>query len=880
MQRLVFILFLCGFTLWGQRDAAHWYFGNFAGLDFNEGQPQDLDDGELDTTEGCSAISDKDTGELLFYTEGTTIWNRNHEVMLNGTDLSGSLSSTQSAVIIPLPGSNTLFYVITTDVVQAYQSGGTGNGINYSVVSMTGDGGLGEVIEKNTALLAQGSEKVSVVETGDGINYWVVTHYENAFFSFLLSAAGMSANPVVSTIGPDIDNFENYRGAMKIAPNGSRLAIAHTIFEPSLGGMAFVYDFDNDTGVVSNQTLLSNALVYYGVEFSSDSSKLYLSGKTLDAEGQSDRIIIEQYDLNAPSIPNSRYVVADQDNGLLSDLAGALQIAMDRKIYHAIPGTTLSVINAPKLSESSIGYSELSVSLGLRTSSFGLPQYIQSFFESFITIDNTCEGDMTSFIVDTNANVTAAQWNFGDVASGANNTSTLLNPVHTFSEPGIYAVTVEFQFTDRVPKTFVEFVEITPLLDLPSSIDFNQCDIDGDNDGVSVFNLVNFANAEIQIDGLEYTFYSSLADAQLQENPITNTSFYANSTNGEIIYLVPGGSLECNNIIEVTLTVFSGNGNNDFTYSLCDVLLSQNDVWIALNALGDDILSGFPESAAIDFYLTIDELAAQVNELNINNVPHSFSELGFENVYYRVIDGANCLGTGNVTFDILLGAEEKIKTVIFCTSDGGLALVPENTYSSYLWSTGETSPSIFVTEPGPYNLEVTTLSGCDGRLQFIVQEIDLFDITIEVNDFRQYNSIVVTPSDATLDLLYSIDGGLTYQQHGVFDNLIAGYYSLIVKDREGCNAINEILLVRGAPRYFTPNEDGFNDFWHVNKAETYPGLTVAIMDRYGKNLANLTSTSQGWNGTYGGVALPTGAYWYLINYDGQSYAGHFTLIRR
>ena len=262
---------------------------------------------------GCSAISDKDTGELLFYTEGTTVWNRNHNVMLNGTDLLGSLSSTQSAVIVPRPGSNSLFYIFTTDEVQAYQNTGSGNGINYSVVSMTGDGGLGEVIEKNVNLLENGSEKISVVETADGANFWIVTHFENSFYAYLFDASGVNTTPVVSTIGPNINDFENFRGAMKIAPNGSKLAISHCLFEPNLDGLAYVYDFDNATGVVSNELLISDELVYYGVEFSSDSSKLYFSGKTVNSSGESDRILIEQYDLNAANIINSRHVVLDYE---------------------------------------------------------------------------------------------------------------------------------------------------------------------------------------------------------------------------------------------------------------------------------------------------------------------------------------------------------------------------------------------------------------------------------------------------------------------------------------------------------------------------------------------------------------------------------------
>lgn len=863
-----------------QRDAANWYFGSFAGLDFNSGTPVAIDDGALDTTEGCSAISNKDTGDILFYTEGTTVWNRNNQVMLNGTDLLGSLSSTQSAVIVPLPGSSTLFYIITTDEVQAYQNNGMGNGINYSVVSMAGDNGLGEVIEKNTNLLIEGSEKISVVETADGINYWIVTHFEDTFYSYLLDASGISNTPVISTVGPNINDFENFRGAMKISPDGSQLAIAHCLFEPNLGGLAYLYDFNNTTGVVSDQLLIGDDLVYYGVEFSSDSSKLYFSGKTIDDQGLSDRYVIEQYDLNEASIPNSRYVVLNRESEALSDLAGALQIAMNRKIYHALPGPTLSVINSPKLSGPSINFTEGSVNLVLSNSSFGLPQYIQSFFESFITINNVCENDTTVFTVDSNANVTAALWNFGDPSSGPNNTSTSINPTHNFTSPGLYTITVEFQFSDRVPKTFVEFVEIIPQLDVPASIIFSQCDIDGVDDGRSIFNLIDFTNEELQIDNLQYRFYNSIADAQLDQNPIASPTIYSNATNGETIYLVVGSESSCNDIIEIILDVAVNPQGTNFTYALCDILLSKQDVWQALQILQNEILQNFPANSSLDFYLSIDDVIAQTNELNLNTVPSSLSAEGFLSVYYRVLGDADCLAIGEVNFDILQGVDEEIKMVNFCTSDGGALLATDGSYLSYQWSTGETTPSIVVNEVGTYNLDVVTQEGCDGKIQFVVTETAIFDISIQVLDFQQYNAIIVTPSDSSIDLLYSIDGGQTFQNNGHFTNLIPKYYNLIVKDLDECNEYNELVLIRGAPRYFTPNNDGTNDFWHVKEAENYQGMEVKIFDRFGKLLYEMDNRNRGWDGTYNGVLMPTNGYWYKIAYEGAEYYGHFTLIRR
>jgi len=151
---LIFVLPLCA-----QRETANWYFGSNSGLDFNSGNAQVLSGGQLSTTEGCSTVSDNN-GSLLFYTNGVEIWNKNHDIMQNGSGLLGSDSSSQSAIVVPNVSNPNIYYVFTADVYQAYANGGGGNGFNYSIVDMSLDGGLGRVISKNISLLHQSSDKV------------------------------------------------------------------------------------------------------------------------------------------------------------------------------------------------------------------------------------------------------------------------------------------------------------------------------------------------------------------------------------------------------------------------------------------------------------------------------------------------------------------------------------------------------------------------------------------------------------------------------------------------------------------------------------------------------------------------------------------------
>ena len=136
---LTYCFFFSTVLVFAQKQANIWYFGNRAGLDFNQVPPQPLNNSNLSAVEGTSSIADNN-GRLLFYTNGLAIMNRKHLLMKNGGALAGHPSSTNNAVIVPLPGSDSIYYVFTTgaadEITQQFQ---------YNIVNMKGDGGFGEV---------------------------------------------------------------------------------------------------------------------------------------------------------------------------------------------------------------------------------------------------------------------------------------------------------------------------------------------------------------------------------------------------------------------------------------------------------------------------------------------------------------------------------------------------------------------------------------------------------------------------------------------------------------------------------------------------------------------------------------------------------------
>ena len=150
---LIFFLLVFSFSpnkLFAQGEANIWYFGEGAGLDFNSGTPIAITDGALHTLEGCAAISNS-SGSLLFYTDGDTVWNKQHHPMPNGTCLKGDQSSTQAAIIVPKPGSSSIYYVFTTS---SHDGSGGIQECRYSEIDMSLSSGLGDVTTNKNILLS------------------------------------------------------------------------------------------------------------------------------------------------------------------------------------------------------------------------------------------------------------------------------------------------------------------------------------------------------------------------------------------------------------------------------------------------------------------------------------------------------------------------------------------------------------------------------------------------------------------------------------------------------------------------------------------------------------------------------------------------------
>lgn len=366
MTKYLYVIIFCTYCCFGQTNpeikrATHWYFGNRAGLDFSSGTAVADTNGKLYSDESCAAISDT-AGNLLFYTNGVTIWDRNHNVMPNGIGLFGCISSVQGSIIIPQPNSTTLFYVFTLDCAENLGA----KGMNYSIVDLSLNAGFGDVILKNQLLFTPNSEAMAATMNCSRDSIWVVGHEygTNAFYAYLITENGLNITPVISNIGTPVNVYESQ---MKFSPNNKKVACYLDLF-----------DFNFSNGTLSNSIQLP--LTGYGTSFSSDSKKLYISSSgnlivQLDATKSNSVDIANSYQIIYNGPDNSEYL--------------GLQLSIDHKIYIASPdATNISTIDNPNNFGINANFNPYSVSLNNKICQGTFPSFIESYFDDSYNKNN------------------------------------------------------------------------------------------------------------------------------------------------------------------------------------------------------------------------------------------------------------------------------------------------------------------------------------------------------------------------------------------------------------------------------------------------------------------------------------------------------------
>jgi len=392
---IVFLSALFGQILSAQQEAAVWHFGQQAGIDFSTGIAIVIDSSNMVAEAGCAAISDEN-GMLQFYTNGHMVWQRNNQVMPNGDGLSGSQILNQNSLIVPHPDSAFMYYVFTVNA--NFDS----IGLNYSMVDMQRNNGLGEVTLKNQPLYKGLSEKLTGARHCNGEDIWVVSHdHADGYYSFLITKDSLTKTPVKSRTGNSIRADIGY---LKMSPASNKIAFPLN----NNGRLVELSRFHNRSGYIYDPLIIfarDSSVYAYGVEFSPDGDRLYIGtgGKQYK---------LWQYDLTFETeseINQSAELIATGNHfALQSGIDGKIYIAKENRNY-------LSIIQNPNAKGALCQYIEYGLDLENGMSLMGLPNYLPFYFyRPQIRVEDNCAGANTQLVFNQYQNSDSLIWDYGD----------------------------------------------------------------------------------------------------------------------------------------------------------------------------------------------------------------------------------------------------------------------------------------------------------------------------------------------------------------------------------------------------------------------------------------------------------------------------------
>ena len=549
-----------------------WYFSKSLGLNFNTASPSPLVGGQISTaSEGVSTVSDPSTGNLLFYTDGSTVWDKNHVVMTNGTGLLGSWTTTQSSLIIPYPGNTDKYYLFTKASLDD-----NGSGLFYSIVDMTlrsGDGDV-DILNKNVVLdPLNNSEAITGIQKklatcNSNAEYWLMTVVDNNDSNFAVYKAYLITDAGIKSPVTYKSNLADHKfGNAVFSKDGTKFAMTRA----SGNDAGFeLYNFNMSTGVLTNRQVIKTAST--GTGYKTYNIAFSPSGDYLYATSYADRTV-RQFDLNASNIELSQIVIFS--TVFLFRYPLALYLGPDDKIYKTTyQRQYLGVVNDPDLPGLACNYVDEQIDLGAGGELYlGLQNLVPLILapplpklDVSIGIKDTCPS-LTAVFIDTACNFVpdsmTTTWTFGD-----GNQTTY--PVYTFprydySNPGTYNVEMRVEkecflsdtavatiIIDSVPKIFfipptllceADTTVLTALLtriDSPYQVTWSGDWIDTGNTILATFPSSGVYNIIVQAEDSSSCLFSYLDIVTVKVSPVSYVSEDTTICNGDIITLSTG----------------------------------------------------------------------------------------------------------------------------------------------------------------------------------------------------------------------------------------------------------------------------------------------------------------------------------------------------
>jgi gliding motility-associated-like protein len=891
MRKCLLIYFLLKTLIsFSQLENNNWYFGNNAGLNFSTTPPTPIT-GSLSALEGTASISNS-SGSALFYTNGVTVWNANHSVMLNGNGILGGSSSTQPALIVPIPQSCKRYYLFTTEDHLGSQT------FRYSIVDMCLDGGLGGIdpAHKNIILANNMSEKLTSVMHSNGTDVWIITHEmsSNIFKVFLVNANGIQA-PINNAVG-FVYNSSNFIGPVKASVSGTKIAAATTFtptscqlfnFNPANGSMQFS----------QNISLNGNAIGVYGLEFSPNENFLYIS--TIWGNN-----ILYQYNISTGST-----VQLGNVNGNYS--FGALQLGLDNKIYLARNNQNfISVINNPNNIGTACNYvsNGLTLAAGSNSTS-GFPNFsAYSFFEQpqnnilDDTLVSICPQNpyLVDITLDCNSTIL---WNTGSTS-----------PTQAFSIPGIYSVSIQNSCntisdtitiisnggTNFLPNdTVICDLLNNPLTIIPVNYNSATTSFLSWNTGSTspTLNITNYGtyiasfsticgvvNDTILISDFAHPIISGPSNISICDN--SNATLTFQIQNSDAIIWNTG---ENTNSILINAA-----GNYTITASNTCYIDSATTIVGLIQSPVLNPISNIDTCISINQSISVSAFGSFCDSITWSTGTHSNIESISNSGTYSVIASNNC-GTDSIQFDISISffPELNLPDVIdTCFEATGFEYTIPGSAANYEWSNGQIGNTVQINNDGLIYCSITNNCGTTidsiliNRISNINWESPLDSISFCKDGINAYNfSTIINAGD--LQMVFENLQGITFTGENQITE--TGWY--IANVINNCNTISDTIFVEFTkleselyiPNTFTPNGDGDNDILY-HKGYGINVLEITIYNRWGECIFKETNGWKGWDGKFNELECPDGGYQVIIIYEDctayrQEFIGHVNLLR-
>ena len=470
------------------------------------------------------------------------------------------------------------------------------------------------------------------------------------------------------------------------------------------------------------------------------------------------------------------------------------------------------------------------------------------------------------------------------------------------------------------PATLTVYVK--PILN--SGVRIVQCD---DNiDGITTFNLRQKENnLSANAANETFTYFTTQTGAETNDTSvqIANPLAFANTTPYSQIVWVRSTTI--NNCYEVvSIQLISSTTNAILNAAVIDPLHVCDDYVDAANDDYDGIstfdfttvqtyidglisTTGYTYKFYKNYADFLQEVDAAGNSLAIANITN-YRNIGYpntQNIWVRLEDARTNDCVGSTNFQLVVNPTPVIDTNIdsaddvhICTNEpniyqtltSGLPSTANTSDYSYKWYKNdellptETNSTLVTNQDGIYKVEVYSASGCFKTRTITVRQSNSATLVGEpvIKDLTENNTISITVTGLG-DYMFTLDDLFAERQTtGFFDNVRPGLHTVYVIDLNGCPVLEVPVSITGFPQFFTPNGDGYHEYWNIIGANTRfnANTRIQIFNRYGKFIKEISTLSEGWDGTYLGAPLPADDYWYKSTLeDGREVRGHFTLKR-